>query len=170
MTKTINTRNEVMCKIVIFVVSCFYCISARNVAFGFDANECASRLSEGVDPQFRVSPVQAKTTCDAISSRITKLSTQIIGKWQHKAAKGKIETMVFSSDGTTRVHGYFYDTRQMKDIVKKWAFENPYGTVGEEILQFDGEYEGSVKFSDTTMTITTQPASATNVEFWKRVK
>lgn len=171
MTKTRNTRKEVMCKIVILVVTCFTCLSAHDAAFGFVANECVTRLIEGVDPQFRVSPAQAKKTCEAIALRITKLSKQAVGKWQFKVAKGKINMMVLSADGTAHVRCYNFVTNQMEDLVKKWAFENPYGTVGEECLELDGESMGSVKFSGTnTMIITSQPATATMVDRWKRVK
>jgi hypothetical protein len=159
-----------ICKIVIFVVSCFVCFFAHDAAFGFNKNECVSRLVKEIDPPYRLSPKQATERCDAIAHRIAKLSKQIIGKWQHRVFKGKIETMDITADGTAKINRYFYDTRQLRDVVKKWAFENPYGTVGEEILQFNGEYEGSVKFSGTTMTITSQPATATIVERWTRVR
>lgn len=163
-----KTSRVPMRRIVVFVISCFACFFVHEAAFGFSTNECVSHLSKDIDPPYRLSTVQATARCYAIARRIAKLSRQICGKWQRKGHNGQIETMVISSDGTARIHCYDFGTRQMRDVVQKWAFENPYGTLGEESLQFDEGTLSSVKFSGATMTITSQPATATIVERWTR--
>ncbi len=164
-------RCGLMCWITVFVISCVPCVFLHETALGFNTNECVLQLTKEVDPQYRLSQAQATARCDAIARRIDKLSKQIVGKWQHRE-NGQMETMVISADGTARIHRYYYDTGQMRNVVEKWSIDNPYGTIGDESLKFEEDGFGwrSVKFTGNTMTITSQPATATIVERWTRLR
>jgi hypothetical protein len=139
-------------------------------ASGFSREECIAHLTKEVDPPYRLSPAQAARRCNEIALRIAKRSKQIVGKWQRTGPKGKIETMEISADGTARSHRYNFGTQRMGDSVEQWAVVNPYGTLGEEKLEFSEGLLWSMKFSGATMIIESQPATALIVERWKRMK
>jgi len=162
-------RGGLMRWVTVFVISCVPCVFVHETALGFNTNECVLRLTKEVDPPYRLSQAQATARCDAIARRIDKLSKQIVGKWQHRV-NGQMETMIISADGTARIHRYYYDTGQMRDVVEKWSIDNPYGTIGAEGVQFGESYFWQVKFTVNTMILTSQPASATIVERWTRLR
>lgn len=128
----------------------------------FSKAECISRLTKEVDAPYRLSLVKATVRCNAIEKRINLLSKQILGKWQSRS-EGRTVTLEFFADGTAK--RYFGSGSNME----KWAIVNPYGTLGEESLQFDDSYLSAIKFSGSMMIITSQPASATIVERWERI-
>lgn len=105
-SENVKTRRVLMRWIMLTLAGCLLCPLFNGAALGFTKNECVSRLTKEVDPQFRLSPAQAAARCDEISLRIAKLTKHIIGKWQRKGPKGKIETMEISADGTGRIHQY----------------------------------------------------------------
>jgi hypothetical protein len=139
-------------------------------ASGFSREDCISNLTKEVDPPYRLSPVQATRRCNEIALRVAKLSKQVVGKWQRRGPKGKIETMEIYADGTARSHRYKFDTQKMEDFVEQWAVVNPYGTIGEEKFELPEGLLWSVKFLGATMIIESQPADALIVERWKRMK
>lgn len=136
----------------------------------FSESQCVSRWTKEVDPPFRLKQANAIKRCNTIALRIKSLSKQILGKWQLIGSKGRKETLEFSADGTSRRYWYDSPTRKSGSVEEVWAIVNPYGTFGAESLQFDDGYLSAIKFSGSTMTITSQPASATIVERWKRIK
>ncbi len=156
--------------IALLAIICSACIISNTAAFGFNKDECISRLSKETDPPFLLSPDQAAARCNDIELRIAKLSKQILGKWHRKGPKGTVETMNITADGVAKIRRFNYADNKLEDVVRKWAIENPYGTPGKESLQFDDSWLSSLKLSANTMIITSQPASATIVERWKRSK
>ena len=126
----------------------------------FSESECVSQWTTDVDCQFRLKRATAVKRCGAIALRIGTLSKQVLGKWQ-LIAKGRKETLEFFADGT--VHGSYSGA---------WAIENPYGTLGSEVIQFNDEYLREIKFSGMTMTIISTPSSSYNSysERYKRIK
>lgn len=136
----------------------------------FSESECVLRWTKEVDAPFRLKRATAIKRCKAIALRINTLSKQILGKWQLTGSKERKETLEFFADRTSRRDWYDSATRKSGSVEEVWAIVNPYGTLGSEVIQFNDGYVSAIKFSGSTMTITSQPASATIVERWKRIK
>lgn len=129
----------------------------------FSKAECISRLNKEVDRPFRLSLHKATARCNAIQKRVDLLSRQILGQWQTRL-EGRTVTLQFFPDGTAKRNFGTGNSQQT------WAIVNPYGTVGAESIQFDDGYLSAIKISGSMMTITSQPASHTWTESWRRIK
>jgi hypothetical protein len=142
---------------------------ANSASAQFTLNDCVKHLSHDVDAKFRKSEAEAHARCTIIASRLDIISKTILGTWTMRDDKGHLLRMRFLPDGTLLNHTFNYGSRQMEDRTDKWYADNPYGTVGAEGVELDGTHT-SVEFKGRAMILTSQPASATIVDRWTRVR
>ncbi len=141
----------------------------------FSESQCVSRLTEELDPPFRLTRATAIKRCKAVALRIKTLTKQILGKWQLLRSKGRKETLEFFADGTVRRDWYDSATRKSRSDVETWAITNGWGEVGSETIQFNDDdiFTRGIKISGATMTIEigqNNPRFGPEVQRWKRIK
>lgn len=146
----------------------FVCAQIPVSAQTFSKAECVSRMNKEVDAPYRLSLAKATARCNAIDTRIKLLQKQILGKWKLSYSNDdslKGISLIFFPNGTVQRN------LGARGLTKTWTIDNPYGTLGEEVIQFgDESWVSSIKIQGTTMTITSQPASFTTIERYKKIK
>lgn len=135
----------------------------------FSKAECVSGLTnKDVLPRYRLSLAKATARCNALEARIKILQKQILGKWK----------LIYSNDDSLRgtslsffANGTVQRNIGTQRMTETWVIENPYGTLGAEVIRFgDQSWVSSIKILGTTMTITSQPASFTTIERYRKIK
>jgi hypothetical protein len=131
--------------------------------------DCVRHLTRELDRPFRLPVARATARCNAIETRLNALSRRILGHWELRRRDGSRETVDFLPDGTARIRRFTVRMRRWENETRHWQFTNPYGTPGQEVLDFY-PYLVGVEFSANAMIVAHQPTSSLNAytERWTR--